>query len=92
MKYRQDDNAGAVALCESSLAYGGAGTPLDASVNLVRAMAHFRLGQTDEARTELARGRAMVETYHHANNPYVYWWDEVLAQTLLREAMAVINE
>ncbi|MCX6877976.1 MAG: serine/threonine-protein kinase [Verrucomicrobia bacterium] len=92
MKYRQHDDAGAVAMCETSLDFKDPDAALNASVNLVRAMAHFRLGQTDGARSELARSRTMVENYHHDNNPYGYWWDWVLARILLREATAVIKK
>ena len=92
MQYRQGDDVEAVAMCETALGFEGLGTELDASVKLVRAMAHFRLGQIKEARSELARSRTMVENYHLANNPYVYWWDQVLARILLREATAVIKE
>ncbi len=92
MKYRQNDDAGTVAMCETSLGFQHSDAALDTSLNLVRAMAHFRLGQTDEARSELVRSRTMVENYHHDNNPYGYWWDWVLAKILLREAAAVIKE
>jgi hypothetical protein len=91
MKYREGDDAGAVAMCKHWLEVGpvDSGSVRDLSLKVVLAMAQFRLGREDDARAEL--GRVPLDN-QHANSPYVFWWDEVILNILAREARAMVNQ
>ena len=93
MKFREGDDAGAVALCERSLGYYFSNAALSASDKLVLAMAHFRLGQADLARAELGESRREIENNRASNpNGYWYWFDWMFAEVLLGEATAMIEK
>ena len=94
MKYRQDDYAGAAAMCECGLGYQFPNEVQKASLGLVLALAHFRLGQTEVARNELGPIRTLLEN-HRETGANFYWFDWLLAKVLLREAiqeMAAIGD
>jgi len=93
MKFREEDDVEAVALCERSLGYFFSNASLNASDKLVLAMAHFRLGQSDLARSELGQSRREIEN-NRASNPdgYWYWFDWMFAEVLLGEASAMIEK
>jgi hypothetical protein len=93
MKFREGDDAGAVALCERSSGYYFSNAALSASSKLVLAMAHFRLGQADLARAELGQSRLEIENNRASNpNGYWYWFDWMFAEVLLGEATAMIEK
>ncbi|MEI6603983.1 MAG: serine/threonine-protein kinase [Verrucomicrobiota bacterium] len=92
MKFREDDYAGAVALCDRSLEYYFSNDALSANRGAVLAMVHFRLGQTDAARAELDRCRDAIAAQRRASpNFYWYWFDWAFAAVLLDEAAAMIG-
>jgi serine/threonine protein kinase len=90
MKYRQGDFAGAEAMCRRALAYHFPNEVLTASLELVLAMSHSRLGQAEAARTELARSRPVIESNAAVNFSW-YWFDWLFARVLLIEARALIK-
>jgi serine/threonine protein kinase len=91
MKYRQKDWAGAVAMCKRASAYQFSSIPLNASLDCLLAMAHFRLGQTAEARAELERSRAVIQG-HRDDGFNFYWFDWLFATVLLQEATTVVGK
>jgi hypothetical protein len=80
-------------MCERSLGYHFSNAALSASVRLVLAMAHHRLGQTDAARAELGQSRGEI-AHNRLSNPngYWYWFDWLFAEILLGEASATIKD
>jgi hypothetical protein len=74
------------------------GPPLPRSTagQAILAMALFRSGQVDEARSELAQVRTMVTTRFSSElQPFegnAFWFDWVLARILMREAETVIGQ
>jgi hypothetical protein len=93
MKYRQGDYAGSEAMCRRALSYDSRNDVTIASVNLVLAMNHLRLGQKDQARIELEGARATIENHKIMieNGVDVVWFDWVFARILLREATALFD-
>ena len=92
MKYREGDDAGAVAMCERSMGYHFSNDALSVNRGVVLAMARFRLGQTDAARTELERCRKGIDAQRAGTLPYNwYWFDWVFADILLDEAVDMMG-
>jgi hypothetical protein len=58
-------------------------------------MSHYQLGHLDEARSELAQSREMIENKYKAGldqgDGNGYWFDWVLGKILLREASTLIE-
>jgi serine/threonine protein kinase len=59
--------------------------------HIVMAMVYFRLDRHDEAQTELTQSRKMIEREFTGrtgmgSSEVGFWWDWLIAQTLLREA------
>src|SRR5208283_4961843 len=61
MEYRRGDYAKAAAWCRRCLDYPEHNAPRTATARVILAMASQRLGQTDEARSELNQARGMIE-------------------------------
>ncbi len=70
--------------------------PRPAAGQAILAMALFRSGRLDEARSELAQARALVTARFSSELlPFegnAYWFDWVLARILLREAETVVGQ
>ncbi len=70
--------------------------PRIASVQAISAMCYFRLGQNEQARSELAKSRALIE--ERSKTAFVsyddgrgWWYDWFLGRILEREAAAMIE-
>jgi tetratricopeptide (TPR) repeat protein len=68
-----------------------------ATLHLVLAMSCYQSGQIDEARSQLSKGRAVLESnfkngLEHGNAGQGMWYDWVFARILLREAAAMIDK
>lgn len=91
LEYRRGDYAGAVDWSRRCLAYPEYNAPRSATARIILAMSLQHLQQTDEARSELAKGRDAVETkFENALDRGIaeqgFWFDWVFARILLREA------
>ena len=67
-----------------------------ATLRIILAMSFYQSGQKDEARSQLARGREVVESkfkrgLDRGNGSLGSWYDWVFARILLREAGALIE-
>jgi tetratricopeptide (TPR) repeat protein len=67
-----------------------------ATAHLIRAMALFRLGETESARSELAQGRAVVnakfaQPLDEGSREEGFWFDWMFAKIILREASGMIG-
>jgi tetratricopeptide (TPR) repeat protein len=70
--------------------------PRIASVQAISAMCYFRLGQHEQARSELAKSRALIEecsktAFVSYDDGRGWWFDWFLARILEREAAATID-
>ena len=69
----------------------------EATLRLILAMADFQSGQPNEARSELARARGIIDKGFKAglsrhDERFGVWYDWVFARVLLREADALIGK
>jgi serine/threonine protein kinase len=70
--------------------------PRTATARVILAMCHRQLGRADEARSELAQGREIVENkfknrLDRGTPMQGFWFDWAFARILLRESMALIE-
>jgi serine/threonine protein kinase len=91
MTYRRGDYAQTIVWCQRSRDYDRGMLTRAMSVQTVLAMAHFRQGDVDAARAELAEPRLVIEdTFKQgiANLPRWegFWFDWIIARINLREA------
>ena len=96
LEYRRGNYLKTEEWCRRCLAYPGANAPRTATARLILALAYDRLGRLDEARTELAAGREIVESKYRnhldAGNPVQgFWFDWAFARILLRESMGLLE-
>ena len=96
MEYRRGDLHGAINWCNRCLAYGGDSPPRTATIHAILAMACHGLGQTENARSELAQSRELIDNKFNAglslgDGNQGYWFDWVLGQILEREAISDIE-
>jgi hypothetical protein len=96
MAYRQGYTPTAKEWGRRSLAYAVNTPARIATIHVIRAMACHQLGETDEARTELAQGKTMIEDQFasglkNGGGVEGFWFDWVFARILLREAEALIE-
>ena len=96
MAYRRGDYPLTVEWCRRAVNYHHGVQSRDLSVQLILAMAHARLGQTELARTELEKSRAAIEdVFRNGLNKSPtwqgFWFDWVCAKIHLREATLLIN-
>ena len=96
MAYRQDYTPTAKEWCRRSLNYPVNTPPRIATAHIIRAMAAQKLAEVDEARSELAKGRKMVQAefvggLEPGNGAVGFWYDWLFARVLLREAAAMID-
>jgi serine/threonine protein kinase len=96
MEYRRGNYAGAINWGNRCLAYGNDSPPRTATIYAIMAMSDWQLGQTENARSELAQSRQLIEAKFKAglnlgNGGEGYWFDWVLGQILEQEAIADIE-
>ena len=96
MEYRRGSFAEAVAWCDRSLNFQNSNASRSANVRLVLAMSHYRLGQTDRARSELKQSEQAIEDQFKkgpqvGNGADGFWFDWLFAQVLLHEASSLID-
>jgi hypothetical protein len=71
-------------------------TARTATLRIILAMASYRNGQMEEARSQLAQGREVIEGkfkggLDRGNGIQGFWYDWVFARILLREATTIIE-
>jgi serine/threonine protein kinase len=95
MEYRRGHSSEAIDWGKRCLAYGNVSPARIATIHTILAMSHYQLGHLDEARSELAQSREMIENKYKAGldqgDGNGYWFDWVLGKILLREAGALIK-
>jgi serine/threonine protein kinase len=96
IEYRRKNYAQAMEWCHRCLTYPDYQAARIATARAILAMCCFRLNQTAEARSELARSRDIIQTKFTAglnsgNANYGFWFDWVSAHVLLREATDLIR-
>jgi tetratricopeptide (TPR) repeat protein len=96
MEYRRGDYTKASAWCRRCLNYPEYNAPRAATARVILAMSCQHLGQTDEAHSELAQARSMIEDrfrngLDRGTGVQGFWFDWVFARILLREANALID-
>ena len=98
MEYRRGNYAEAVNWGNRCLSYkhDSSNMPRVATVRAILAMAYHQLGQTEQARSELAESRELIE--ERSKTPFVayedwhgWWFDWFLGRLLEREAAAMIE-
>jgi tetratricopeptide (TPR) repeat protein len=97
VEYRSGNYAKAADWCERSLNYPEYIAPRTATARVILALADQRLGQTSEARTELAQAREIIENQYKSQlergTPMQgFWFDWDFARILLREAQRVVPQ
>ena len=95
-QYRCGDYEAAIQYCQRSLAQNSRFLACDATLHAILAMADFQRGQTDEAGSELAQGRQLVDQKFQAGLDRGQagpgdWFDWVYARHLVREATALLH-
>jgi len=92
MEYRRGNFHAAIDWCNRCLAYGDDSPPRTATIHAILALACHGLGQTENARSELAQSRELIDNKFSAglnlgDGSQGYWFDWVLGQILEREAI-----
>jgi len=95
MAYRQNYTPTAKEWCRKSFSYPNQIPARDATAHIISAMASYKLGETMEARHELAEGRKMVDAEFDdgldlGTGGTGWWYDWLFARVLLREAESMI--
>jgi serine/threonine protein kinase len=95
-KYRAGDNAAAIKWCQRCLTCPDQLPTRIAMGRMILAMANCHLGQTDEARSQLAQGTGLIEAkfkndLDRGDARQGVWWDWVFDRILMREAAALIG-
>ena len=96
MEYRRGDYTKAAAWCRRCLDYSEYNAPRAATARVILAMACQQLGQPDEARSELAQGRKIIEDkfqsgLNRGTGVQGFWFDWLFGRILLGEATALIE-
>ena len=96
MEYRRGDYTQAAAWSQRCLDYPEYNAPRAATARVILAMSRQRLGQTNEARSELARADNMIEDkfrngLDRGTGVQGFWFDWTFARILLREAGSLIG-
>jgi hypothetical protein len=96
MEYRRGHSSEAIDWCKRCLAFGNDNPARVATTRAILAMSYCQLGQHDEARSELAQSREMIEnkfkTGLDQGDGNGYWFDWVLGNILLQEAGHLIGQ
>jgi serine/threonine protein kinase len=95
-QYRCGNYEAAIHWCQNAQAQSSKFPCSDAIIHAVSAMAYYQTGQTNEACTELAQGRQLVDEkfktgLDHGRPGSGFWYDWVYARHLSQEATALIN-
>jgi hypothetical protein len=96
-RYRLGDQARATAWCHRGLNENDKSSALCATLRVILAMSCYRSGQTDEARSQLAQAREIIEDkfqrgLERGDNTMGFWYDWAFARILLQEATAMIDK
>jgi serine/threonine protein kinase len=96
MEYRRGNYVKAAEWSRRCLSYPEYNAPRAATARVILAMACQRLGQTGEARSELAQGRESIESRFKSSldrgtGVQGFWFDWLFARILLREATELIE-
>ena len=94
-RYRLGDFGQAAERCRRGMDEKGKTTAQTAAIRIILAMSCHRQGQADEAGSQLAKARDVIEAQfknglENGNNSMGMWYDWVFARILLREATALI--
>jgi hypothetical protein len=97
MEYRSGNSERAAVWCQQSLSYPEQIAPRTATARIILAMSDQKLGKTDEARSQLAEAREIInnkfKNHLDLGSPMQgFWFDWVFARILLNEATALIEE
>jgi serine/threonine protein kinase len=96
MEYRRGHSPEAIDWCKRCLAYGNGSPARTATIHAIHAMSHYQLGQLDEARSELAQSREMIDNKFKAGldegDGNGYWFDWLLGEILMHEASSMIEQ
>jgi hypothetical protein len=95
-RYRLGDFGQAAEWCRRSMDDKDKITAQTAAIRIILAMSCHRQGQADEAGSQLAKARAVIEAQfknglEYGNNSLGMWYDWVFARILLREATTLIE-
>jgi eukaryotic-like serine/threonine-protein kinase len=90
LEYRRGNYASALSYCRRPAQYVSNNSTIAANVLAVAALAHCRLGQSDQAAAELAQCRSMVVEMEK-NIPSVFWFDCVFPRILMREVEELLE-
>ena len=96
-RYRLGDFGQAAEWCRRGLDENDKTTAQTATLRIILAMSCHRQRQADEAGSQLAKARDMIEAnfkygLEHGNTGQGMWYDWVFARILLREATALIGD
>jgi hypothetical protein len=97
MAYRQGYTPTAKAWCQRCLSYKQENPGRRATAHVIQAMSCYQLGETNEAVSELADGRKLIDAefengLSEGNGAEGFWYDWLFARILLREADALVKE
>jgi hypothetical protein len=97
MAYRQGYTPTAIAWCKKCLSCPDQNPSRMATAHIIQAMSCYQLHEVDEARSELAQGRKLVEAefaggLEAGNGAAGFWYDWLFARILLREAVSLIEK
>ncbi len=96
MEYRRGNYTQAADWCRRCLAYPEYNAPRAATAHVLLAMARQQLGQSEEARSELAQGREIIDNKFQSGldrgtGVQGFWFDWVFGRILLGEATTLIE-
>ena len=95
-QYRCGNYDATIQWCQRALAQGNKFPCSDATMHVILAMAYYQSGQSNEAGSELALGRQLIDDkfktgLDHGRPGSGFWYDWVYARHLSREAAALIH-
>jgi eukaryotic-like serine/threonine-protein kinase len=95
MDYRNAHYSAAVGWCKRCLSYGNDNLARVATIHAILAMSYHQLGQLENARSELAQSREIIENKLNSgldlgNGNQGFWFDWELGRILQREAAMLI--
>ena len=99
MAYRQDNIPTAKVWCQKCLSFADGNLGRYATAHVIQAMSCYKLGETDEARLELAQGRDLISAQfakglegNSLGQSKSLWYDWFFARILLHEAETLIEK
>jgi eukaryotic-like serine/threonine-protein kinase len=96
IEYRRGHSSETVSWGKRCLSYGAENPARVATIRAILAMSHHQLGQLEEARSELAQSRTIIENKFKddldlGDGTKGFWFDWCLGRILLREAITLIE-